>query len=61
MSTLSIKLEQSLRRNLIYIDADASIDPLADPKIKAAINQANFELLIGFQLTDDQLAYNATR
>ena len=34
---------------------------LADPKIKAAINEANFELLVGFQLSDDQLKYNATR
>ena len=34
---------------------------MSDPRIRAAVNQANFELLIGFQLSDDQLAYNATR
>lgn len=42
-------------------DADASVDPLADPKVRAAVASASFELLVGFQLTNDQLAYNATR
>ncbi|WP_404714365.1 hypothetical protein [Sphingomonas sp. MMS24-J13] len=42
-------------------DADASLDPMNDPRIRAAVNQANFELLVGFQLTEAQLAYNATR
>ena len=32
-----------------------------DPSIKAAVARATFELLIGFQLTEQQLAYNATR
>jgi hypothetical protein len=61
LATLPAIAQQRLRRKRKASDADASIDPLADPKIKAAINQANFELLIGFQLTDDQLRYNATR
>jgi hypothetical protein len=42
-------------------DADASIDPMADPVVRAAVQKASFELLVGFQLTEDQLAYNATR
>jgi hypothetical protein len=42
-------------------DADAALDPLARPEIKAAVARASFELLIGFQLTQDQLQYNATR
>ncbi|WP_438726913.1 hypothetical protein ACR9YC_09650 [Parasphingorhabdus sp. DH2-15] len=42
-------------------DASAAIDPLADPTVRAALNRARFELLIGFQLTQDQLQYNATR
>jgi hypothetical protein len=29
--------------------------------IKPAVARASFELLIGFQLTADQLQYNATR
>jgi hypothetical protein len=42
-------------------DADASVDPLSDPGVRAAITKASFELLVGFQLTREQLAYNATR
>ena len=61
LATLPAVAQQRLHRKRKASDADASIDPLADPKIKAAINQANFELLVGFQLTEDQLRYNATR
>ncbi len=61
LATLPAIAQARLHRKRKASDADASIDPLADPKIKSAINQANFELLIGFQLTDDQLGYNATR
>jgi len=61
LATLPAVAQQRLRRKRKATDADASIDPLADPTIKAAINQANFELLIGFQLSERQLAYNATR
>jgi hypothetical protein len=61
LATLPAVAQARLHRKRKASDADASIDPLADPKIKAAINEANFELLIGFQLTDDQLKYNATR
>ncbi len=39
----------------------AAVDPLNQPDVRAAIAQATFELLVGFQLSDDQLAYNATR
>lgn len=42
-------------------DPDAALDPLADPAVRAAVQRATFELLIGFQLTEQQLAYNATR
>ncbi|HEY6917115.1 MAG TPA: hypothetical protein VI381_05680 [Allosphingosinicella sp.] len=41
--------------------ADAAVDPLSDPKVKAAVQRASFELLVGFQLTPEQLAYNATK
>ena len=41
--------------------ADAAVDPLSRPEIRTAVARATFELLIGFQLTDEQLAYNATR
>lgn len=42
-------------------DESAAIDPLSTPEVRAAVAQATFELLVGFQLTQDQLAYNATR
>ncbi len=42
-------------------DPDAALDPLADPAVKAAVARSSFELLIGFQLTQVQLQYNATR
>jgi hypothetical protein len=42
-------------------DTDAALDPLADPEVKAAIQRASFELLVGFQLSEDQLRYNMTR
>ena len=42
-------------------DADAAVDPMSDPKVREAVRSATFELLVGFQLTQAQLAYNATR
>lgn len=42
-------------------EAEAAIDPLAEPGVRAAVANATFEHLVGFQLTQDQLRYNATR
>ena len=42
-------------------DQDAATDPLTRPDIRQAVARATFEALVGFQLTDDQLKYNATR
>jgi hypothetical protein len=42
-------------------ETDAALDPLADPEVRAALQRANFELLVGFQMTEEQLRYNATR
>ncbi|HWU02446.1 MAG TPA: hypothetical protein VN222_06895, partial [Novosphingobium sp.] len=42
-------------------EADAAIDPLADASVRAAVSKASFEVLVGFQLNEQQLAYNATR
>ena len=41
--------------------AEAATDPLADPTIRSAVANATFEHLVGFQMTQDQLRYNATR
>lgn len=42
-------------------DPDAAVDPMADPEVRAAMRAASFELLVGFQLTEQQLAYNVTK
>ena len=42
-------------------EAEAAIDPLAEPGVREAVANATFEHLVGFQLTQDQLKYNATR
>jgi hypothetical protein len=39
----------------------AAVDPLADPAVRSAVARSTFEALVGFQLTQDQLKYNATR
>ena len=40
---------------------DAAVDPLTNPTVREAVRRATFEALVGFQLTDEQLRYNATR
>ncbi len=60
-ATLPDDVRQKLTKKRKAGDADASIDPLAAPDVRAAVARASFELLIGFQLTQDQLQYNATR
>ena len=42
-------------------DTSAAIDPLSAPEVRQAVLSASFEALVGFQLTDEQLKYNATR
>ncbi len=58
-------LPEAIRRDITRVrkagDADAAIDPMARPEVKAAVQRASFEVLVGFQLTPEQLAYNATR
>ncbi|WP_068073965.1 hypothetical protein [Novosphingobium lentum] len=60
-ATLPEEIRQKLSRKRRAGDADAAIDPLAQPEVRTAIAKASFELLVGFQLDDKQLAYNATR
>lgn len=42
-------------------DSTAAVDPLSAPDVRAAVQRVTFEALVGFQLTDEQLKYNATR
>ncbi len=60
-ATLPPEIREQITRRRKSGDADAALDPLADPQVKAALARATFELLVGFQLTEEQLAYNATR
>ena len=60
-ATIPDDVERKINRKRKAGDADAAIDPMADPAVRAAVSQASFELLVGFQLSQDQLAYNATR
>ena len=60
-ATLPPETVKQLTRRRRPGDADAALDPLADPAVRAAVQRASFELLIGFQLTPEQLSYNATR
>jgi hypothetical protein len=60
-ASLPANVSARLNRKRKATDQDASIDPMNEPSIRAAVNQANFELLVGFQLSQPQLAYNATK
>jgi hypothetical protein len=60
-ATLPPAIRARLMRKRKPGDTDAAVDPLSLPEVKAALAKATFEELIGFQLTEQQLAYNATR
>jgi hypothetical protein len=60
-ATLPANVRAVLTRPRKAGEADAAIDPLADPAVRSAVANATFEHLVGFQLTQDQLKYNATR
>lgn len=60
-ATLPANVRAILTRPRKAGEADAAIDPLSEPGVRAAVANATFEHLVGFQLTQDQLKYNATR
>ena len=60
-TVLPEKVRAELTKERKSGDADAAIDPLSDPAVRAAVARATFEHLVGFQLTQAQLQYNATR
>ncbi len=60
-ATLPADIRERITRRRRAGEAEAAIDPLNEPEVRAAVARATFELLVGFQLTDDQLAYNARR
>ena len=54
-------VREKLTRRRKAGDEDAAVDPLTNPEVRQAVASASFEALVGFQLTDAQLRYNATR
>ena len=60
-ATLPEDIRERIMRKRKAGDADAAVDPLAEPEVKSAVARATFEVLLGFQLDQNQLAYNATR
>ena len=60
-ATLPPEILKRINRKRKSGDADAALDPMNEPTVRDAVNKANFELLVGFQLTESQLAYNASR
>jgi hypothetical protein len=54
-------VRRALTRERKAGEADAAVDPLTDPAVRTAVARATFEHLIGFQMTQDELRYNATR
>lgn len=60
-ATLPDEVRRELTRERKPGEEQAAVDPLSDPAIRTAVARATFEHLVGFQLTEDQLRYNATR
>lgn len=60
-ASLPQDIRERLTRKRRAGQEDAAVDPLADPAVKAAVARATFDVLVGFQLSQDQLVYNATR
>jgi len=60
-ATLPAEIRERITKRRKAGKADAAVDPLTEPDVRAAVQRATFEVLVGFQLDQDQLAYNATR
>ena len=58
---LPVEVREKLTQRRKSGDVNAAIDPLSDPTVRAAVARATYEHLIGFQLSQAQLRYNATR
>ena len=60
-ATLSNDIRKRITRKRKAGDSDAANDPLTEPDVRSAVARATFDVLAGFQLTDAQVQYNATR
>jgi hypothetical protein len=61
VATLPGEVQRTLTRPRKTGEVGAAVDPMSDPAIRTAVANATFEHLVGFQMTQDQLRYNATR
>lgn len=60
-ATLPPEIREKLVRRRRAGQQDAAVDPMTQPDVKAALARATFDVLVGFQMSQDQLTYNATR
>lgn len=60
-ATLPANVRSILTRPRKAGEAEAAVDPMSDPAVAKAVADSTFEHLVGFQLTQDQIKYNATR
>lgn len=60
-ASLPANVREILTRRRRPGDPAAAVDPLSDPGVRAAVARATFEHLVGFQMSQDMLRYNATR
>ncbi|MGH6695007.1 MAG: hypothetical protein ACREBX_06945 [Sphingopyxis sp.] len=60
-ATLPADIQERITRKRKAGDQDAAVDPLSLPEVRAAVQRSSFELLVGFQLTQEQLEYNVRR
>lgn len=60
-ATLPEDIRRQITRDRRPGDPQAALDPMADPAVRAAVDRATFELMVGFALEPEQIRYNATR
>jgi hypothetical protein len=60
-ATIPDAIRERITRRRKAGEEEAAVDPLTEPEVRAAVQRATFEALVGFQLTDEQLRYNAQR
>jgi hypothetical protein len=60
-ATLPEDIRRQITRERRPGDPQAAVDPMADPAVRTAVERAHFEVLVGFELDQEQLRYNATR
>jgi hypothetical protein len=60
-ATLPADIQERITRKRKAGEEDAAVDPLSIPEVRAAVQRSSFELLVGFQLSPEQLEYNVRR